>query len=73
MPLGHGKYDDLCTKVREDAHAVAALVIVLSGNKGHGFSSQTSDLRVLEKLPEMLRNVARQIEESRQTGEEIVV
>ena len=48
MPLGKGKYDDLCTKVREDAHAVAALVIVIRGNKGDGFSLQTGDLRLLQ-------------------------
>jgi len=69
MPLGKGKYDDLCTKVREDAHAVAALVIVIRGNKGDGFSLQTGDLRLLAGLPNVLRDVAQQIEETLQKGE----
>jgi hypothetical protein len=64
MALGPGKYDDLCTTVRESAEADAALVIILNGRKGSGFSIQTADLRVLADLPALLRSTADQIEQS---------
>lgn len=69
MPIGPGKYDDLCTKVREEAKATAALVIILGGNKGRGFSVQTEDFLVVAKLPAILRNVANQIEETLAKGD----
>ncbi len=40
MTVGPGKYDDLCTYVREQANAEAVILIVLGGNKGSGFSCQ---------------------------------
>lgn len=40
MALGPGKYDDLCTYVRVESGAVMALVIVVGGNRGDGFSVQ---------------------------------
>ncbi len=69
MPIGPGKYDELCTKVREETHALAALLIVIDGVKGSGFSMQTGDLRVLTGLPGILRDTACQIEESLKKGE----
>lgn len=38
MALGPGKYDDLCTYVREKAKAEGAIVIVYGGERGQGFS-----------------------------------
>lgn len=64
MPIGPGKYDDLCTTVRKSAEADTALVIILNGKKGSGFSVQTADLGVLAQLPALLRNTADQIEQS---------
>ena len=64
MPFGPGKYDALCTEAREKADAVAVILLVIGGNQGEGFSCQTADLEVLAKLPSILRDVARQIEES---------
>jgi citrate lyase alpha subunit len=64
MALGPGKYDKLCTHVREQAKADAAIVIVLNGNLGDGFSMQTERLEALVALPDILRDTARQIEES---------
>lgn len=63
MALGPGKYDDLCTLVRQKAKAKGALVIILDGEKGSGFSCQ-ADLVVTLRLPEMLENIAKQIRES---------
>ena len=64
MAIGPGKYDDFCTAVREEAEAEAALVIILYGKRGSGFSVQTADLGVLAQLPALLRNTADQIEQS---------
>lgn len=62
MALGAGKYDDLCTYVREQADAKAAIVIVVGGNKGQGFSCQ-ADLATLLMLPDMLELIAKQLRE----------
>lgn len=58
--LGPGKYDDLCTMVRESAAARAAIVIIIDGDKGHGFSMQ-APLGVTLAVADVLEQVARQI------------
>lgn len=40
MPEGPGKYDDLCTLVREKAKARGVLVAIIDGEYGQGFSVQ---------------------------------
>jgi len=57
---GPGKYDDLCTFVREQAKADAAIVIVFNGEKGSGFSVQ-APLAVALSLAETLSNIATDI------------
>lgn len=67
MALGPGKYDAECTKARESTKAVAALLIIISGDRGNGFSCQfegMSGLTVLADLPGILRETADQIEKS---------
>jgi len=59
MALGPGKYDDLCTYVRERTGG-SVLLIVAGGNKGNGFACQT-DLETALLLPNLLENVAAQI------------
>lgn len=62
---GPGKYDDLATLVLERADADAAIVIVLGGSKGSGFSVQAQGYaagEVEQKLAWILRNVADEIE-----------
>lgn len=61
MPVGPGRYDDLCTYVREKAQARGAIVIVIDGNRGAGFSVQ-APLDVCADLAQTLRTVADQIE-----------
>jgi hypothetical protein len=61
MSLGPGKYDDLCTYVREQSEAGAAIVIVIGGNKGAGFSCQITDPVIMTTLPNLLEHMARQI------------
>jgi hypothetical protein len=58
MSVGPGIYDPLCTYVRETTDADAALVIILNGNRGSGFSCQSSTFAETS-LPDMLEEVAR--------------
>ena len=59
--LGPGRYDDLCTHVRETANAEGAVVIVVHGILGSGFSFQ-GGIEAMVTLPDMLRKVADDIE-----------
>jgi hypothetical protein len=63
-PMGPGKYDAECTKVREAVRAKAVLLIVFEGNNGTGFSMQTIAPEMLAKVPGVLRIVADEIEQS---------
>lgn len=65
MPLGPGKYDDACTQAREATGAGTAVLIVIGGHHGPGFSVQSDDAVVLAGLPALLRSVADQIQASR--------
>jgi len=60
MALGPGKYDDLCTYVREQAGASGAIVIVVGGKRGNGFAAQ-GDLATTLALPDMLEHIAAQM------------
>jgi hypothetical protein len=64
MALGPGKYDDLCTDVRERAGAEGVLLIVLEGKDGNGFSAQISPEALL-RFPELLENIAAQMRADR--------
>lgn len=57
MALGPGKYDHLCTYVREQAKAGGALVMVFEGEAGWGFSVQAPPEALLH-LESILRHVA---------------
>jgi hypothetical protein len=61
--IGPGKYDAECTFVREWTKATAAIVVVVNGNKGSGFSCQAPP-EIAAKLPAILRDMADQIERS---------
>lgn len=67
MALGPGKYDDLCTYVRRQAKADGAVLIVLNGNRGHGFAVQ-ADLMSTLMLPDLLETLARDIRASYTKG-----
>lgn len=64
MPAGPGKYDELCTIVREESHAEGAIVIILNGDRGCGFSVQVTYLAALLGLVDFLKHVAEEIERS---------
>lgn len=59
--IGAGRYDSFCTTVREANAAEGAVVIVIKGKHGSGFSVQ-GDERLTLALPALLRAVAEQIE-----------
>jgi len=61
MAWGPGKYDEALTLARKKSKATAALLIVLDGEHGPGFSVQ-GQLDTLVALPEILRMVAKEIE-----------
>lgn len=66
MAIGPGKYDDLCTYVREQVgitNGGGVIVIVVGGNRGSGFACQ-SDINTTLALPDVLESVAKQIRES---------
>jgi len=60
MPEGPGKYDDLCTLVRERAGADGAIVIVFGGALGSGFSVQMPGW-LMPSVPGVLERVAAEI------------
>lgn len=64
MALGPGKYDELATLCRTTVNAQGAIVIIIDGDRGHGFSVQIHDVELLLRLPAMLRTVADEIERS---------
>jgi len=61
--LGPGKYDELCTEVRTRSGAAGAIVIIFGGERGDGFSVQTTTPELVVALPGMLRQLADLIEE----------
>ena len=67
MPIGPGKYDALCSQVREQAKARGAIVIIFDGDKGSGFSVQADGLVTLG-LPDLLETIAADIRKSFQEG-----
>ncbi len=64
MPAGAGKYDDLCTAARVETDAEMVLLVILGGNRGHGFSMQQKSHVDPLAIVQMLRDVATEIETS---------
>jgi hypothetical protein len=64
MAAGPGKYDDICTVAREMAKADGAIVIIIDGERGSGFSVQLREgymppetlAGMLEAVASMIRN-----------------
>lgn len=63
MAYGPGKYDDVCTQVREQTNAEGVIVVIANGDKGSGFSCQASP-EMTANLPHLLESMAKQIRES---------
>lgn len=65
--IGPGKYDYECTFVREHTQAEGAVVLVLNGERGTGFSVQ-APAHVHFALPDLLEDLARRIRQSMKQG-----
>jgi hypothetical protein len=61
--IGPGKYDPETTRIRRDTHAAGVLLVVFDGDRGNGFSAQLP-LDLTLRIPEILRDIADQIEQS---------
>lgn len=55
-----GKYDDLCTMVREASGAEGVLLLIINGDKGNGFSVQATS-RIIPGIPDLLEFTANEI------------
>jgi hypothetical protein len=64
MPIGPGKYDHLCTYVREATQASTAIVIVIGGNNGSGFSIQSLVQLPPDVVANLLDQVSKEIRDS---------
>jgi hypothetical protein len=64
--IGGGKYDDAANLARLTTEAQFLILLVIGGNRGEGFSIQTTDVRYLKSAPGMLREIANQIEKDLQ-------
>ena len=60
--IGPGKYDGVCTRAREQAEALGAIIIIFKGKHGNGFSCQLP-ASAIPAIPDILRQVAKQIED----------
>jgi hypothetical protein len=62
MPIGPGKYDDLCTHVRRATTGDVVIVIVAGGTRGSGLSMQSTSIANSLAVVPILRRVADDIE-----------
>jgi hypothetical protein len=62
MAIGPGKYDDVATMAIQMTQAEGVIVIIWNGKEGAGFSAQFSDPVLMGHIPEMLRNIADQLD-----------
>lgn len=60
MPTGPGKYDDLCTEIRNRTLADGVVLIVLGGVRGPGFSVQLP-FELRHRLPDILETMVQSI------------
>lgn len=58
---GAGKYDEICTKVREETKSNGVILMIIDGQHGSGFSIQAPGM-VLLQLPGLLRFLADEVE-----------
>lgn len=61
MAIGAGKYDHLCTLIREETRADGVLMLIVNGYNGTGAPCQAMP-HIYEKLPDLLRALASEIE-----------
>lgn len=67
-----GNYDDEAEHLLHKLNAQGVLVIVMGGQKGHGFSITTKKQKILAEVPHMLRTVAEDIENQNKDRERLL-
>jgi hypothetical protein len=60
---GPGRYDKEAAMVMESAKARGVMVIIYRGDRGNGFSMQSTDPRFIRTIPDILRSMADQIDQ----------
>ncbi|HKX40910.1 MAG TPA: hypothetical protein VJO99_07115 [Burkholderiaceae bacterium] len=66
--IGPGKYDDVCTQVREQTQAEGVVLIIADGKLGSGFSMQ-APIDLHAALPGVLEGLAERIRTDWTAGE----
>jgi len=66
MAYGAGKYDDEAVEVLKETEGRGVLLMVFEGKRGSGFSF-VGDINIILKVPEILRQVASEIERDLQS------
>jgi hypothetical protein len=61
MAVGSGRYDEICKAVREETGAFGAILMIMDGDQGDGFSVQVPH-ELLGLVPALLRQTADAIE-----------
>jgi hypothetical protein len=62
MPLGPGRYGARAEKLLRDDNASLVLIVSIGGPLGPAFDVATADPAEIDKLPTLLRSVAKSIE-----------
>jgi hypothetical protein len=64
MAIGPGKYDGWATRIIQETHAEAVVLLIVGGKKGHGLAVKTTSAEMSLQLPNVLRGMAHEMEES---------
>jgi hypothetical protein len=64
MPIGPGKYGDICTFVMKETEARSVILIVIDGKDGNGFSVQSELALPPNVLANLLDDVADELRKS---------
>ena len=70
MSNGPGKYNDLCVEAMEKAKAKCAIVIIMDGENGNGFSVNAVSPDYIHALPKMLMVMAIKVQQDLEAGAE---
>lgn len=70
MSNGPGKYNDLCVEAMEKAKAKCAIVIIMDGEHGNGFSVNATSPDYIHALPKMLMVMAMKVQQDLEAGAE---
>ena len=67
--IGPGKYDEETEVVMRSTRAACVALLVVAGERGHGFSVQSVSAEILKSLPSALRQLADEVEKDMGGGQ----